>query len=281
MEDSGWLVRGVSVDGSVRVLGVRVADAAERIRRAHGLSPGAARLAAEGLVATALLAAFVKGKERLTLQVQSRAPACAFMGDIDGEGHVRGRFSPQYMPVGTVELDGALLAIKTDGAHEVYRGVTEVRQVTLADALAEHMRQSAQVEAELRVMVSQTVDGAIRDAGGVYLERLPGPTPEVPPAPLSATFEGVDGDELLDQLALGLFGDWGLRAMEQRPLVWRCTCSVQRVHAMLFTLGADELADMLAKDGQGEVTCEFCATRYVVSADDLRALEARARVNEA
>ena len=238
-------------------------------------------LAAEGLVATALLAAFVKGKERLTLQIQSREPACSFMGDIDGEGHVRGRFSPVYMPVGTRDLDGALLAIKTDGAHEVYRGVTELRGVPLAEALAEHLRQSAQVEAELRIMVSQTVDGAIREAGGVYLERLPGASTESPPPPLSETFTDGKDDDLLDGLALGLFGDWGLRAMEQRPLVWQCTCSVERVHAMLFTLGADELADMLATDGKGEVTCEFCATRYVVSADDLRALEARARVSEA
>jgi molecular chaperone Hsp33 len=39
---------------------------------------------------------------------------------------------------------------------------------------------------------------------------------------------------------------------------FRCTCSRDRVSAMLRSLGADEIESILAEQGQVEVTCEFC-----------------------
>jgi molecular chaperone Hsp33 len=39
---------------------------------------------------------------------------------------------------------------------------------------------------------------------------------------------------------------------------FRCTCSRERVSAMLRSLGADEIESILAEQGQVDVTCEFC-----------------------
>jgi molecular chaperone Hsp33 len=39
---------------------------------------------------------------------------------------------------------------------------------------------------------------------------------------------------------------------------FRCTCSRDRVSAMLRSLGADEIESILAEQGRVEVTCEFC-----------------------
>jgi molecular chaperone Hsp33 len=46
------------------------------------------------------------------------------------------------------------------------------------------------------------------------------------------------------------------------------------VHGAILLLGRDEIADMIARDGGAEVTCEFCAERYVVSAEELEILNA-------
>ena len=40
----------------------------------------------------------------------------------------------------------------------------------------------------------------------------------------------------------------------------------------LLALGASELEDLLAKEGQAEATCEFCTTRYLIPAEELRTL---------
>ena len=37
-------------------------------------------------------------------------------------------------------------------------------------------------------------------------------------------------------------------------------------------MGADELLDMIEKDGGAEITCQFCPKVYRLSGDDLRAL---------
>lgn len=39
---------------------------------------------------------------------------------------------------------------------------------------------------------------------------------------------------------------------------FRCSCSRERVSAMLRSLGADEVESILAEQGQVDVTCEFC-----------------------
>jgi molecular chaperone Hsp33 len=50
---------------------------------------------------------------------------------------------------------------------------------------------------------------------------------------------------------------------EPSPLAFGCSCSAQRVEAMLRALGSEEAqAAMQANDGVVEVTCEFCAAQY-------------------
>ena len=59
-------------------------------------------------------------------------------------------------------------------------------------------------------------------------------------------------------------------------LDFRCGCSRERVHRALLALGRTELEDLLATEGQAEATCEFCTTRSVIRADELRTLIAGA-----
>ena len=74
---------------AVRFLAVDVTPLVPAMRAAHHLGLEAACLAAEGLVATALLGGQIKGDERLTLQLQGESPQCAFVGEVDATGAVR------------------------------------------------------------------------------------------------------------------------------------------------------------------------------------------------
>ena len=57
-------------------------------------------------------------------------------------------------------------------------------------------------------------------------------------------------------------------ASELRPR-FSCRCSRERLVTALRSLGAPELRDMADKDGGAEATCDFCATSYVVSREEL------------
>ena len=54
-----------------------------------------------------------------------------------------------------------------------------------------------------------------------------------------------------------------MRLFEPRPLAFGCSCSREQVESMLRSLGREEVeAALAARDGEIEVSCEFCAQRY-------------------
>jgi molecular chaperone Hsp33 len=66
-----------------------------------------------------------------------------------------------------------------------------------------------------------------------------------------------------EQLLYRLFHEESVRLFEPRPLAFGCTCSRERVSAMLRSLGRDEVeAALAARHGEIEVICEFCAQQY-------------------
>ena len=74
--------------------------------------------------------------------------------------------------------------------------------------------------------------------------------------------ELADPDVSPERLLFRLFHEQGVRVFDAIPLEERCTCSAERIEAMLrdnFT--AEERADMVV-DGEIEVVCEFCSADY-------------------
>jgi molecular chaperone Hsp33 len=277
VDDTGWLLRGLTADGAARVLAVEVTAAAAEVARAHRLSPVAARVAAEGVVATALLSAHIKGDERLTLQLQGERPKVAFIGDIDADGNLRARLTPSALPRGAdTALNGVMVAIKHDAMRELYRGASEVRGERLTDALSRHLRSSAQVPGAL-VAVVQADAAGVHFAGGLYVELLPhaeGGEALVEP---EALLQG-DARALVDAVGAGLgLPGVAIEVLDRRPITWRCSCGQERVESMLLALGPDELKAMREEDGHAEITCDFCRSTYRVEADALERLEAVAR----
>lgn len=282
--EGGSLVRALAAGGAVRVVAVDCLGAALHTAEIHGLGRDAARLAAESLAAAALASAHVKGDERITLQIQGEEPRVSVYAEVRGDGTLRERLSPGtlYLPAGK-GLDGVLLAVRSDGTREIYRGMTEIGGKTLERAFGQHLLQSVQVDAVLRIGVVSDADGNLTAAGGVLVERLPedpgrpsievesfaalfGPVAELE---LQALFDELARDELLGE---------DLDVLERRELAWQCTCSRERVELMLAALGREELDTLIREDHGAEVTCHFCNTVYRLDEGELIALRNRVPV---
>jgi molecular chaperone Hsp33 len=73
----------------------------------------------------------------------------------------------------------------------------------------------------------------------------------------------------------------GFDVLADVEVAYRCGCSAERARAAVSALGAEGVAEVLAKDREAVVTCEFCRARYVVTepelADIRRRLEERDR----
>ncbi len=273
-EPAGRLVTALAGDRTLRVLVAVLHGPAREMCRRHGLDPAASRLASEGLVAAALLGSQLKGREQLAVNVFGEDPEFRLNVDLRDEGAIRGRLEPAALGADANEphaFRGLIAVIKHLGDEELYRGIAEVEGGDVERALQGFFDRSLQVDGKVRVEAEASDDGQVVLAAGMLAERLPDLDPGVFQAsvvePMREDFRG-----LMTAFAFGQLAGDEVEVMESREVVFRCTCSRERVLGMLRAHGPVELAQMRAEDDGAEVTCHFCNEVYAVSGQELDAL---------
>lgn len=190
------------------------------------------------------------------------------------------------------------LAMTVDqGVHmERYQGIVALEGGTLEDVAHTYFQQSEQIPTLVRLAVAEiTRKGDRRPswrAGGVLVQYLPphgrSVMPDLPgdgdfsnPATADQDFVEEDkwtetksllatlaDDELADpdlsaeRVLFRLYHETGVRVFSPVALEERCTCSAERIEAMLRdNFSAEERQEMVI-DGEIEVVCEFCSADY-------------------
>ena len=98
---------------------------------------------------------------------------------------------------------------------------------------------------------------------------------------VGALFDTLQAGELLDlpaaQVVHRLFHEEAPEWLADKPLRFGCSCSRDRVSAMLVSLGRDE-ADAAVEAGAGEarIHCQFCGQEYRYDAEAIASLFADA-----
>jgi len=269
----------------IRVLEVDLRDTSREAATRFKAGEVAACALSQALIASALLAGHIKGDERLTFQMIGRGHLGSLFAECSADGDLRAMAQyPEADALGqSLEErvskalgEGNVFVIKSTAEREVYRGTAPFAHTDVAGALEVYLEVSEQVASE--VWISTTQEGAeILTARGLLIQALGGAPrgdfeklkERLPRVSIAAALRS---GESVAKILEGLFPDAVINEVEARPLRFRCTCSSERVLAMILSLGDAEVEDMLEKDGQAEVTCEFCRTRYEVGAPQLRHL---------
>ncbi len=266
----GRFVAALGFGGKVRVMVVVADGPAEELRARHDLMRNAGMFAAEALVASVLMAAHIKGEERLTVNVESEAPEFSFVADVDSDGSIRGRLRPNRLVPGRT-FTGVISVMKSLGRKELYRGVADVTGERIEGALQRYLTASQQVDARVRVDATHDTHYRIVSAGGLLVERLPHMDPDEFQALVLPALQG-DLRDILTEFAFGSLGGQPVEVLGSRELVFRCSCSRERVVAMIKALGADEIRGMIEDQGKAEVTCHYCSETYALAGAELEAL---------
>ena len=167
----------------------------------------------------------------------------------------------------------SLLPRQSLPGRQPYQGVVSLRgddnlpMPTLAAMLEHYMRQSEQLETRLVLAADE------RAACGLLLQRLPRTETRDADGESDDAFHRLGllaatltRDELLgldvEAILRRLFWDEPLRLLPadlpaRRPH-FACTCSRERVAAMLQCLGRAEVDDIVREQGEVEVGCDFC-----------------------
>ncbi|HET6552498.1 MAG TPA: Hsp33 family molecular chaperone HslO [Dyella sp.] len=224
------------------------------------------------LVASALLTGNIKLDGSLSVELKSSGPLRLLFAECTDQGRLRGlaRWTdPLPETIDLSVLPDAIMAITIGNAErgQRYQGLVDLQHPDLAAALENYFSQSEQLPA--RIVLAADGEHAV----GLMLQKLPdeGGIDAVQDEDAWTRIQHLTatlGDEELlstppEQLLYRLYHEESVRLFDPRPLTFGCSCTRERVEAVLRSLGRDEVeAALEAREGEIEVICEFCAQRY-------------------
>jgi len=280
--DSDRLSRFLLDRAGVRGVRVHLGDCWTQIRDRGDYPPAVAELLGEATAAAALFTGHAKVDGRLSVQLRGEGRLRTLFAECTAAGTLRGIARLAEDDASPVPRDlrdlgpGTMLAITIENRGNAgreparYQGIVALETDTLAAAFEQYFRQSEQLPTRLLLAVGPD------HAAGLMLQKLPGDEGDEDGwNRASALFDTLRPDELLQwpagTLLTRLFHEEGIRLLGDKPLRFACSCSQERVEAMLESLGPDE-ARAAVIGGSAHVRCEFCGQAYRFSADEVEAL---------
>ena len=275
-----YLVRGMSMDGFVKVVAIRSTEIVKRGSQIQGTTPNATAAFGRALTAASMMGNMQKVENgSLTIQIRGGGPIGSIVCVSDAVGNVRGYVTEPMVPLvekypgkldvgATVGTDGTLTVIRDLQMKEPYIGSTELVSGEIGDDVTAYFAQSEQTPTACAVGVLIDRDQSVKVAGGYLIQLLPGAPDEVidtlekgiqrAGAVTPMLEQGMTPEDILGAVC----GDLGVVFMETTEVAYRCYCSRERVTDALISLGKSELTEIAQEGKEFPVECQFCDTVY-------------------
>ena len=285
-----YLVRGMTMDGFVKVVAIRSTELVRRGAQIQGTTPNATAAFGRCLTAASMMGNMQKVENgSMTLQVRGGGPIGTITVVSDPVGNVRGCMTEPKVPLvekypgkldvgATVGTDGTLTVIRDLQMKEPYVGSTELVSGEIGDDVTAYFVQSEQTPTACALGVLVDRDCSVKVAGGYLVQLLPGAPDEVIDAledgikragAVTKMLEaGLTPEDILGQVC----GSLGVVFMETTEVEYKCYCSRERVTAALISLGRKELQEIAEEGKTFPIECQFCDEVYEFTTDDIKKL---------
>ena len=282
------IVRAMTKDGWVKAVAVSSREIVERARQIHKTLPTATAALGRLLSAASMMGNMQKVDDgSLTLQIKGGGPLGMLLAVSDAEGNVRGYVeNPQIsllekcrgkLDVGTaVGTDGMLTVVRDLRMKEPYVGSVELVSGEIAEDITQYFVQSEQIPTACALGVLVDVDQSVRASGGYLLQLLPGAPDETIDRLEAGIRDAGNGTAMLDagrtpeEILKKVMASFELEILETTPVVYRCTCSRERVAKTLLTLGVEELEEIIRTKETLHIDCQFCDKIYDFTPENVR-----------
>lgn len=278
------LIRGTAMDGKVRAFAVQTTQLVEELRRRHDTFPTATVALGRTVTAAAMMAAMLKGNEKLTVQVKGDGPIGQVVADANAKGEVRGYVRNPHIQLpannlgktdvaGAIGTTGFIHVTKDLGLKEPYRGSVPIISGELGEDFTYYFAVSEQTPSAVGLGVLIDPDSSVIVSGGFIIQLLPGLSDQEIDAIEQAVGQLPPVTSLLDQgLGLDEMLRWivpDVKVMEEMEIKFSCNCSRERVERTLISLGKEELAGLQDDGKDTEVVCDFCNEKYVFTDEEI------------
>lgn len=283
---SDYLVRGMSMDGFVKVVAIRSTEIVRRGAQIHKTTPNATAAFGRVLTAASMMGNTQKVENgSMTLQIKGDGPIGSIVCVSDATGNVRGYVyepnvpltekHPGKLDVGATVGNGTLTVIRDLQMKEPYVGSIELVSGEIGDDVTAYFVQSEQIPTACALGVLVDRDQSVKVAGGYLIQLLPGAPDEVidkleagirrAGAVTPMLEQGMTPEDILGQVC----GDLGVVFLETTEVSYQCYCDRDRVTAALISLGKKELSEIASEGKTFPVECQFCDKIYEYTPNDI------------
>ncbi len=281
------LLRLYAKEAGLRGLVCSTTELAREAARRHEATPMAAAVLADGLTAAALLGALLKVQQRVALKIEADGPLRKLVAEADAYGRVRGYLAEPNLPwplpidraaqADALGRDGLLTVIKDLGLRDLHHGAVALQGGDIGASLLHYFHKSEQAPTLARLDAVLEDDGGLAAAGGLLFQPLPGVDPAIlarlaenladTPSVAAALAAGQTPQQLAAQALSGI----AYTVLEEQPLAFACSCSLQRSRQALKVLSQDDLLALIV-EGEAVIDCHFCHQRYTFDRAELAAI---------
>ena len=294
MEDK--IVRATAANGGIRLIAVSVTESTLEARSRHQLSYLTTTIIGRSFSAALLLASSMKiMHSRVTFRIRSDGPLKGLLVDAGRDGTVRGyvgnpnlELDPIKNEKGKYSFDfkkaagtGYLNVIRDNGVGDPFTSTVELVSGSIAEDLASYLVHSEQTPSAVFIG-EKYKNNELLCSGGLLAQVLP--KKETDPLLISLlekrcqeinsfSEELYNSKNNLLSLIKKIFPDIDDLSLSEiarsQKVEFKCRCSRERSLNAIKMLDKKELEDILKKEGQAELVCEFCKNKYLINADEL------------
>lgn len=298
------LIRALTADGRVRVVGVNITQSLNEAHRRHHLSTVATAALGRTMSASLLLASNMKKEQaRVNVRVAGDGGLGLVYADAGFDGTVRGFVSnPQFElpPLADgqqnvsqgVGQTGFFKVMRDMGYGEPYSSTVELIAGDIANDVAWYLASSEQTYSKL--ILTESIDqhsseNPVKYAAGLLLQIMPVATLRAAKTSNRSQEDLLiqldaksDPQSFIDLLTQGkniedvmteLFADMHLDILPlSKDVKFHCPCSLDRMLAAMKMFGEEDLRSMIAEDQGAEATCHFCGEVYHATTEQLNNL---------
>lgn len=292
---SDYIVKAIAAQGMIRAYASTTRLTVEKARRRHNTSPTVTAALGRLLTAAGMMGCMMKNDtDKLTIRFAGDGPMQGMTVVADSKANVKGYalVPDAYRPandkgkldVGGVIGAGTLSVTRDIGFGEPFTGTCELVSGEVAEDLTYYFATSEQTPSAVALGVLMNKNNTVRAAGGIIVQLMPGiddATIEILEQRLGAITAissmldaGMKPEEILTQVFEGM----DLEILETVPTDFHCECTRSKTLKVIAGLDPKALNEWIEKDLPTEVVCEYCGTKYLYQADEVR--EAMIRYRE-
>lgn len=278
------VVRVLAKDGFFRAAAIKNTKTALTAQKNHNLPAIPAEYLSKALSAVSLVTSFLKGEERLIIDLSSKGKISRIFVEAIHTGEVRGfvnyseDISAKNQNINFLEKGLFQLTRILYNRNEPLTGVIEIDSDDFSKILTDYFEYSEQIPTIARLYSKTNEKGEIVYSGGFIVQALPGVSEnDINNLKKHIVSNEMNIEKLLDneynpEKILNYSLPFKYELIKSSAVDFFCRCSKENFMQKLLTLDVKEIIS-LEKENQNELVCQYCNKHYYLQPEDFAKLK--------